>query len=82
METGLDILQKLPSRYPGLFDGAFHLSGRVIRNFTGHAAEPGLFCRRIIESLCNIFERPALHHAQLVPEPFRIFRVHLRELLD
>ena len=30
----------------------------------------------------HIFERATLHHAQLVVEPFSIFRVHLRELLD
>jgi len=59
MEAGLNILQKLPSRHPGLFDGALHLSGRVIRNFTGHAAEPGLFRRRIVQSPRHLFERTA-----------------------
>jgi len=59
MEAGLNILQKLPSRHPGLFDGAFHLSGRVIPNLAGHAVESGLFRRRVVQALRDIFDHTA-----------------------
>jgi len=82
MEAGLDILQKLPRRQPGLFDSPLHLSCREVGDLARHAAESGLFRRRIVQSPRHIFERAALHHAELVAEPFEIIRVHLRKLLD
>jgi len=52
MKSGLDILQKLPDRYPGLFDGPFHLCDGAIRNLAGHDAESGLF-------RCHVVPAPA-----------------------
>src|ERR1035441_7031263 len=82
MQAGLDIFEELPRRDCGPLDGPPHLHGRKVSDLTGHAAESGLFRRRIVQFPRHIFERAALHHAELVAEPLGIFRVHLRELLD
>jgi hypothetical protein len=69
MEVGLDILQNLPGRHPGLFDGPLHLSDRKIRNLlTGHAAESGLFRRRIVFPI-GLVDLPAKSKRKYRPAP-------------
>lgn len=60
MEAGLDILQKLPERHPGLFYGSLHLSRCVISNLAGHAAEPRLLRCSFRETARRALKRVAL----------------------
>ena len=46
------------------------------------ATELRLLCGSFLQSLRHVLHRSALYNAQLVAQPFRIFRVHFRELLD
>jgi hypothetical protein len=85
VEAGLDILQKLPGRHPGLFGGPLRLSGR--KSAISRVSPQSLACSAAAsfsprQSPRHIFEGAALHHSQLIAEPFLIFRVHLAKLLD
>jgi hypothetical protein len=50
MEAGLGILQKLPGRHPGRFNGPLYPSGREVGDLARLAAESELFRHRIIQS--------------------------------